>query len=193
MTKERPTIPSVVRKSVMDEYNHHCAICGKERPQMHHIDENPSNNDKLNLIPLCPNCHLTDQHNPTLPMPAEKLRLFRAFKDPTILKPQFHPLFVRMLFLDNIANDTDKDELEAKARELMDFVAALEMGDFYSKQIKALVEAPSYMYVLSWGGGPDPALDAQLRRKAAEYRDQLRIAREKVQALVVELLRFQRW
>jgi predicted restriction endonuclease len=77
MTKARLSIPRVTKSLVLKEFNYKCAICGKERPQVHHIDENPSNNDLLNLIPLCPNCHLIDQHNPTIPVDIEKLKLFR--------------------------------------------------------------------------------------------------------------------
>ena len=112
MAKTRLTVPKPIREAVLKEFNHKCAICAKERPQVHHIDEDPSNNDRLNLIPLCPNCHLIDQHNPTAPMDAEKLRLFREFKDPTILKPQFHPLFKRMKFLNSVNSGSDVDQLD---------------------------------------------------------------------------------
>ena len=48
-------------------FNHHCARCGRdcsnpkdsrEMLQVHHIDENPGNNNLENLIPLCSVCHL---------------------------------------------------------------------------------------------------------------------------------------
>src|ERR1035441_2967653 len=89
MPSRRPAILRPARERVLSEFCHRCPICGGEKPQVHHIDENPTNNDLLNLLPLCPNCHLTDQHNPTAPMVPAKLALFRKFKDPTILSPQF--------------------------------------------------------------------------------------------------------
>src|SRR6266852_5884563 len=92
-SKTRKAVPKATRSQVLAEFNHRCAVCGTDRPQIHHIDENPSNNDPMNLIPLCPNCHLTDQHNPTQPIDPAKLSLFRQYKDPMILTPQFHPLF----------------------------------------------------------------------------------------------------
>ena len=58
---------SVLSRYVRSLFNHHCARCGLEcsRPkgsreflQVHHIDENPGNNDLENLIPLCARCHL---------------------------------------------------------------------------------------------------------------------------------------
>jgi hypothetical protein len=39
------------------------------------------------------NCHLIDQHNPTSPVHPKKLEMFRRFKDPAILKSQFHSGF----------------------------------------------------------------------------------------------------
>jgi len=92
---------------------------------VHHIDENPSNNDPLNLLPLCPNCHLTDQHNPTGGMEVSKLLLFRRFKDPVILRPQFHPLYLRLKFLDSVElNDSPGNKLEERVKELVEFVQA---------------------------------------------------------------------
>lgn len=42
-------------------FNHHekiCVICGEENiVAVHHIDENHSNNDPSNLVPLCPTHH----------------------------------------------------------------------------------------------------------------------------------------
>ena len=135
MAKNRVTIPTAIRESVLKEFSHHCAICGKDSPHIDHIDGDPSNNDPMNLIPLCPNCHLTDKHNPTTPIDSEKLRLFREFRDPTILKPQFQPLFIRMKFLNSITDYAKTSDLWNCSGDLFDFVAHLEMGGFYSKKL----------------------------------------------------------
>jgi hypothetical protein len=192
MAKTRLTIPKVIRDAVLKEFNHRCAICGTDRPQVHHIDEDPSNNDLLNLIPLCPNCHLVDQHNPTIPMDAEKLRLFREFKDPAILKPQFHPLFIRIKYLSSITDDDDISDLKNRSQELIDFVAALEMGTFYSKKIDSLLHVARFWDV---SGGDDSAQyrAAQHEKRARLYREKLRNAKDEVYSLIVELLRFQKW
>ena len=68
MTKKRISIPKTVAEEVLKEYRHKCAMCGRHEPQLHHIDEDPGNNDPVNLIPLCPNCHLQDIHAPTAPL-----------------------------------------------------------------------------------------------------------------------------
>jgi 5-methylcytosine-specific restriction endonuclease McrA len=87
----RVTIPRATCDALLREFHHRCAICGGDRPHIHHIDEDPSHNDLSNLLPLCPNCHLQDQHDPTAPMNRDKLQLFRAHRDPMILHERFIP------------------------------------------------------------------------------------------------------
>ena len=56
-----------VSRYVRELFDFYCARCGKDCRnsknaesvlQVHHIDENPGNNDLENLIPLCAACHL---------------------------------------------------------------------------------------------------------------------------------------
>ena len=188
MAKTRKPTPKIVLAVVLKEFNHRCAVCGTDRPQVHHIDEDPSNNDPLNLIPLCPNCHLIDQHNPTIPMDAEKLRLFREYKDPAILKAQFHPLFIRMKFLNSIKDDSKASDLWNSSGELVDLVAHLEMGGFYSKRIAGLV---NYDSLRIYFGGERERIESECRDK--EYREQLYSSKDQVYSLIIELLRFQNW
>jgi hypothetical protein len=139
----REPIPKKIKDAVFDEYNHRCAICGGDRPHLHHIDEDATNNSINNILPLCPNCHLRDQHHPTRRVEISKLRLFREYKDPAILKPQFDPLYKRQLFLDSVEiNKEETNLLESYAKELIEFVASLEMGSFYSKRIHELIGEP---------------------------------------------------
>ena len=78
----RKKLSIATRDAVLKEFNHLCAVCGGIGPQVHHVDEDNSNNVVENLLPLCPNCHLRDQHNPTRRHAVEKLQLFRKYKDP---------------------------------------------------------------------------------------------------------------
>jgi hypothetical protein len=190
MPKPRLTIPRTTRDVVLREFNHRCAVCGADHPHVHHIDENPTNNDTKNLIPLCPNCHLTDMHNPTARIEPARLLLFRNFKDPTILRSQFEPLFRRLQFLDNISNAANVGELAEKCEELSQFVSVLNMGEFYKGAIGKLTKRPPRGYSVRLGGR-DPEHEALVRRHDQEYREQLRSAREQVYALAVELLRYQ--
>jgi hypothetical protein len=187
MASRRPGIPRPVRDQVLAEFNHRCAICGGERPHVHHIDGDPSNNDPSNLIPLCPNCHLTDQHNPTTPVDPAKLAMFRRFKDPTILSAEFEPLYARLRFLDNVDGATD---FEASIRELISFVRALTMGQFYGDRLASMLKMPRNFALLYLEGSE------YQQRKAEHQQDCRRVligGRDEVRRLAVELLRYQPW
>jgi HNH endonuclease len=60
--QKRKEIPqkNKVRANLQKEIDSICPFCESTEVghfQIHHIDENPSNNDELNLILLCPTCH----------------------------------------------------------------------------------------------------------------------------------------
>jgi hypothetical protein len=192
-TGKRRTIPKAVRDAVLDEFGHKCAICGNERPQIHHIDTDPANNVLTNLIPLCPNHHLIDQHQPTRALDPRLLMLFREHKDPTVFKPQFIPLFKRMSFLDSLENYATTNDIYAEVEELIAFVSVLEMGSYYGTTIKVILSEPQHD-AISFGGYEDPRETAQRERQYLEtYRAHLGQVRSKVVGLCIELLRFQRW
>lgn len=50
------------RQKAFDRYEHKCVVCGYDEDErileVHHIDEDRSNNDISNLCILCPNCHV---------------------------------------------------------------------------------------------------------------------------------------
>lgn len=194
MAKKRDQIPRAVKDAVLKEFNHRCAVCDADRPHLHHIDENPSNNDPQNLISLCPNCHLVDQHDASNAMPQPKLRLFRRHKHRSILKPQFDPIFRRLSFLASISDSDDADALEGSAKELVELVRNLAMGEFYAEELKKLLDPPGYGSLRYLG---DPASEAQRvaqdREEAQEYREQLRRVASGVEALIVEMLDYQTW
>lgn len=195
MKNTRKKVPTKVKDAVLKEYRHRCSMCGGDIPQLHHIDENPNNNDPINLLPLCPNCHLKDQHDPTSCIEIDKLQLFRKYKDPTILKSQFHPLYKRLKSLhEEVENISDYEKLRKKAEELIEFVLALKMGEFYSKQLSKLITQPPSGYVKSLGGGYHAhQYAAQLAEDNQKYLKQLQDNKDSVHALVIELLRYQDW
>jgi|CXWL01.1.fsa_nt_gi hypothetical protein len=194
MSKQRVSIPKAVRDKILAEFNHRCAVCGADRPHIDHIDEDPSNNEPMNLLPLCPNCHLTDKHNPTSKIDNKKLALFRQFKDPAILSPQFHPLYLRLGFVNSInLSDEPVESLERQANELVDFVRALNMGSFYAQQLNGYLERSPRGYVRSLGMDHDLEYERQVREDNRKYRQQMIDARSTVTGLCVELLRYQEW
>jgi 5-methylcytosine-specific restriction endonuclease McrA len=59
-SKPRKTISSKIRSILQKEIKSSCPICKNEDVEhfhVHHIDENPMNNELDNLLMLCPNCH----------------------------------------------------------------------------------------------------------------------------------------
>jgi len=60
--KKRTSIPQItkVRAKLQKEIDSACPFCNNEDVghfQIHHIDEDPSNNELINLLLLCPTCH----------------------------------------------------------------------------------------------------------------------------------------
>jgi hypothetical protein len=185
MAKSRISIPKETKEKILKEFNHRCAICGSDNPHLHHIDENPTNNEIENLIPLCPNHHLGDQHNPTSAISFYKMKLFREYKDPTILSPKFHPLFERIEYLNYIDSISHK-ELIDKSRELVEFVSFLNMGGFYKDEIRKLVRFAEVVALTNDSERDDLAYKIK-------YKNKLTNNRKIVFKLVVELLRYQNW
>lgn len=122
MTKSSPKIPKNIKETVLKEYRHKCAICGRADPHLHHIDENTQNNSSDNLLPLCPNCHLQDIHDPTSQPDPGKLYLFRKYKDPLIIDPRFHPIYKRSRFLHDEEIRSDSRKFSFYAHELLNFI-----------------------------------------------------------------------
>ena len=57
--KERISIPTKLSDEVLKQHNRTCCVCRipNKDVQIHHIDENPSNNEIKNLAVLCLQCH----------------------------------------------------------------------------------------------------------------------------------------
>jgi len=60
MSKSKKSVPEEDRAKLFLWCDRHCCFCGKKcttNIEIHHIDEDTSNNDIDNLIPLCFDCH----------------------------------------------------------------------------------------------------------------------------------------
>ena len=58
--KSRISLPQKLTRKLQQEIDSICPFCGNkdvDHFQVHHIDENPSNNELDNLLMLCPTCH----------------------------------------------------------------------------------------------------------------------------------------
>ena len=59
-------IPDDIADELLVSCGHYCCKCGRRFVQIHHIDEDNTNNDPDNLIPLCKLCH--EEVHSTVPM-----------------------------------------------------------------------------------------------------------------------------
>ena len=60
LRRKRVKLPNTVWGQLFQEAGHHCAFCSEKEIsclQVHHIDENSSNNEFINLIIACASCH----------------------------------------------------------------------------------------------------------------------------------------
>ena len=192
MVKDRKKIPKAISEQVLKEFRHRCAVCGQHEPQIHHIDEDPSNNVPENLLPLCPNCHLQDSHDPTSPPDPLKIRLFRRSKDPVVLDPKFHPIWTRLKFL----RESDEERVaswEWSCHNLIGFIKALKMGEYYANSVIGILNEPRSHYIVYQKrignelSEEDISHDPDLQKEVVAYRATV------IEDICVEMLRYQGW
>ena len=69
-----------------------CVKCGNKKSERHHIDENPLNNAKENIMPLCKKCHCREHDiNLTDEARAKGNVIASALKRAKMVCPQGHP------------------------------------------------------------------------------------------------------
>lgn len=138
MAKQRTSIPTKIRHAILKEYHHGCARCLEHvpAPELHHIDEDPSNHDPLNLLPLCPNCHSL-KLNPTI------LSLFRKYKRSEILSVEFELLYDKAAFIFKLPLLDYYPQCFYLGEDLAAFISPLKQGKYYAQKIDRLVRADS--------------------------------------------------
>lgn len=189
----RTKIPKTISDKVLREFHCKCAVCGSHSPHLHHIDENPSNNAEANLLPLCPNCHLRDVHDPTARPDPAKLCLFRKHKDPLILDHRFQPLWKRSRFLHDYSLRSYPYRFTRYADDLTRFLRSFRMGAYYAERVEYEVkyQFQSYRLKLTEDFGEDPGnevMDTPATQRAAF--DHCAVT---IETLIVEMLRYQEW
>lgn len=95
-----------------------CVKCGNEKSERHHIDENPLNNVKENIMPLCRKCH-TLEHRKTFSKEAiEKgCAIAARLKKAKTVCPQGHPYSGDNLYITPTGERSCKEcNREAKRR-----------------------------------------------------------------------------
>ena len=170
--KIRTPIRKKLKETILKEYNHKCAIChaNPPPPELHHIDENPSNNDPLNILPLCPNCH-SSKLNPRI------LSAFRKYKKREILSVEFEQLFDKAAQIFDLSVVDYYPYCHALGEDLVAFVRTFKKGKYYAPKIDRLIRAV-------------PEQDPMTPEQCKTF-DRQRC--EDIMKLLVELLPFQNW
>jgi len=189
---DRPNIPKGIKEEVEKEFNHRCAKCGNDNPQIHHIDNDSANNDILNLIPLCPNCHLIDQHNPTKAYPQNLIKIFRQYKDPLIFSSKFYPIYSRMDFLlcepGLLTTNVSKD-----VSELCSFISTFKKGEYYGKKVGSLLRYSRHARAVDLNDPSSFRNDAEDKNELNEFVVELEKNRSQAIDLIIEQIRYQDW
>src|SRR5262249_13178622 len=112
--------------------------------------------------------------------------------DPLIIGSHFHPLFERFRFLYLLYPESKFEEASTAVDELLKFVKALKMGDYYSKRLDEL---------LGWHfagvGWLSTESEYERKRKVEErwqgYLQQFKDNFDEAERLLIEMLRYQDW
>lgn len=171
MTKRRTHIPSGTRSNILKEYHHGCALCRQNNPtpELHHIDNDPTNHDPLNILPLCPNCHRSS-------LDPEILSLFRTYKKREILSIEFKILYSKAAAILKLSFDDYYDYCFDLDEDLTAFVRTLKKGRYYAQKLSKFIRDVPVQ---------------ELTREQWETFDHER--REKIIRIIVELLPLQHW
>jgi len=86
--KIRKPINPKLKRELLERANNSCQHCGNSNAKLHihHIDKNPSNNSKNNLIVLCPTCHSIAESLNVTALRNEAKKAYRKSKTINIYK-----------------------------------------------------------------------------------------------------------
>lgn len=173
-----------MKDKILVEFNHSCVCCGALFHEVHHIDEDPSNNAEDNLIVLCPNCHQGKVHGKSIKITPEQLRLYKTTKNKGVFKPVYNAIRKRITFVekDEYENLTS-DEISTKVKDLIGFINTLKQGEYYAQKLKSyLCSSPAVWIIPS----PDSVVNEQRKEFLEEHRKRIRDKKEEILRLVLE-------
>lgn len=197
MKQKRPSIPKATQELVLEEYQHRCAIpiCNVAKPQLHHIDLDNTNNDPLNLIPLCPTHHLLGQHGTQPTFTPTLLKFYRIHKHSLILHPRFMSIFKRLEFLENVSSKSNATEVRKSMGDLIKFIRSQGNGDYYASTIGRLTAYEPFIASVSipYGGSLPQWYINGMNNEIPQYLEKIQKNRDEVVKLIIEFLDFQNW
>jgi hypothetical protein len=154
--KKRMPIPTTFAARVLFEADRTCCVCrGHTHVQIHHIDDDPSNNDFENLAVLCFDCHRDTQIRGGFDrkLDAEQIKLYRRAwlehvrntRSEYNETPQRAPKDALEFRLFAVRMEIAKDRQDwLKVARLYDSIGEIELRDKYVE--RGLAEEPSPFY-----------------------------------------------
>ena len=116
---------STVSRYVRELFNYYCSMCGRNCRntknsemvlQVHHIDENPRNNDLENLIPLCASCHLKIEREARLHAPNREKQM-ELFENQSYIS-QMKEMRLSALTKHGSINNSSVTQMDAETYEI---------------------------------------------------------------------------
>jgi hypothetical protein len=157
--KQRVPIPEDISAEVLHAADKTCSVCRdpSRSPQIHHIDENPSNNEVSNLAVLCLECHRETQIRGgfTKTLSAE---LVRRYRDEWLAIVQERRSRLVSLLPPISPTSTQPQMTQAQAR-----LRAKELRLLYQDFGIGLIELESVAEKLRRPFRPDETFDARLQ------------------------------
>ena len=120
---------------------------------------------------------------------ARKCVFFRRCKDPFILDPRFHPIWVRLKFL----REPDASGWKYCCEDLKAFVKAFQMGEYYSKRIGSVLQFTFEHLVAHLRNHGQDVTKAQIQYDPKRHGEHDEFRASEIERLCVEMLRYQDW
>lgn len=192
--KTRRKIPKAVVDKVKQEFHHRCALCRADYCEVHHIDEDPSNNDPDNLIPLCPNCHHGRVHGRGgHRIDAGALRRYRTIGNRFVATPAYDLLLRRTAYITSEQfHEMDWQQIDHAYQDLRSFVADLRFGKYFVEKLDRLMRPaspPNLVHATIIGPGHDVKAqrEQQERKSRAVLEEHLAAYKRRLQEVVGEI------
>lgn len=187
--KKRTAVRKDMRDKVLVEFNHRCVCCDAPYYNIHHIDEDPSNNAEDNLIILCPNCHQGRVHGNSIMITPEQLKMYKRMKSKSVFKPIYSAIKSRIKFI-----ETDEyerltyDEITTKLDDLIKFIGTLNQGVYYEQELKrCLSREPRICFTDT----PISIRQQQTQEIENRYKKKIKDKKEGILKLVLECIEVQ--
>ncbi len=97
-------------------------------------------------------------------------------------------IYARLKFLDTIQDDSDADDLEKAANDLVQFIENIPKGSYCAGRIRELTRRPGIMFVYSYAGRAENDVIPDMKKHSREYQQQLRDKRAEIHDAVDEFL-----